>query len=138
MLKASEFANVSSMWGVCFSIFSSANKDKQLNMYKHSLVENDNENIVKIGDKTLYNNDDITFSCSKYIETNNTGKTLCNIMCPGNSVHDNNHTFINSDMSYKAGGVHTVSTGNYTRCMTILAARNLIQPNWFIDKDEYR
>lgn len=138
MLKASEFANVSSMWGICFSIFSSANKYKQLNMYKHSLVENDNENIVKIGDKTLYNNDGITFSCSKYIETNNTGKTLCKIMCPGNSVHDNNHTFINSDMSYKAGGVHTVSTGNYTRCMTILAARNLIQANWLIDKDEYR
>ena len=138
MLKASEFANVSSMWGICFSIFSSSNKDKQLNMYKHSLVENDNENIVKIGDTTLYNNDGINFSCSKYIETNNTGKALCKIMCPGNSVHDNNHTFINSDMSYKAGGVHTVSTGNYTRCMTILAARDLIQTNWLIDKDEYR
>ena len=138
MFKSSEFANVSSMWGICFSVFSSANIHKQLNMYKHGLVENDNENIVKIGDKTLYNNDDITFSCAKYIETNNTGKALCKIMCPGNSVHDNNHTFINSDMSYKAGGVHNVSTGNYTRCMTILAARNLIQTNWLIDKDEYR
>ena len=139
MFRASEFANVSSSWGICFSIFNSC-KSSDSSIFKHTLIESTPDYSIKeVGDKLLYNNDNHAFSVAKFVERNRktSAKVLAVLMCPGNDVQNNGATFINSNCSYNAGGSHFITESNYEDCVSVLAARNLISTNWVIDKDEY-
>ena len=139
MFRASEFANVSSSWGICFSIFNSC-KSSDSSIFKHTLIESTPDYSIKeVGDKLLYNNDSHVFSVAKFVERNRktNANVLAVLMCPGNDVQNNGATFINSNCSYNAGGSHFITESNYEDCVSVLAARNLISTNWVIDKDEY-
>ena len=139
MFRASEFANVSSSWGICFSIFNSY-KSSDNSIFKHTLIESTPDySIREVGDKLLYNNDNHVFSVAKFVERNRktSANVLAVLMCPGNDVQNNGATFINSNCSYNAGGSHFITESNYEDCVSVLAARNLISTNWVIDKDEY-
>ena len=139
MFRASEFANVSSSWGICFSIFNSC-KSSDSSIFKHTLIESTPDySIREVGDKLLYNNDNHVFSVAKFVERNRktSANVLAVLMCPGNDVQNNGATFINSNCSYNAGGSHFITESNYEDCVSVLAARNLISTNWVIDKDEY-
>ena len=139
MFRASEFANVSSSWGICFSIFNSY-KSSDNSIFKHTLIESTPDYSIKeVGDKLLYNNDNHVFSVAKFVERNRktSANVLAVLMCPGNDVQNNGATFINSNCSYNAGGSHFITESNYEDCVSVLAARNLISTNWVIDKDEY-
>ena len=139
MFRASEFANVSSSWGICFSIFNSC-KSSDNSIFKHTLIESTPDySIREVGDKLLYNNDNHVFSVAKFVERNRktSANVLAVLMCPGNDVQNNGATFINSNCSYNAGGSHFITESNYEDCVSVLAARNLISTNWVIDKDEY-
>ena len=139
MFRASEFANVSSSWGICFSIFNSC-KSSDNSIFKHTLIESTPDYSIKeVGDKLLYNNDNHAFSVAKFVERNRktSANVLAVLMCPGNDVQNNGATFINSNCSYNAGGSHFITESNYEDCVSVLAARNLISTNWVIDKDEY-
>ena len=139
MFRASEFANVSSSWGICFSIFNSC-KSSDSSIFKHTLIESTPDYSIKeVGDKLLYNNDNHVFSVAKFVERNRktNANVLAVLMCPGNDVQNNGATFINSNCSYNAGGSHFITESNYEDCVSVLAARNLISTNWVIDKDEY-
>ena len=139
MFRASEFANVSSSWGICFSIFNSC-KSSDSSIFKHTLIESTPDYSIKeVGAKLLYNNDNHVFSVAKFVERNrkNNANVLAVLMCPGNDVQNNGATFINSNCSYNAGGSHFITESNYEDCVSVLAARNLISTNWVIDKDEY-
>ena len=139
MFRASEFANVSSSWGICFSIFNSC-KSSDNSIFKHTLIESTPDYSIKeVGTKLLYNNDNHVFSVAKFVERNRktSANVLAVLMCPGNDVQNNGATFINSNCSYNAGGSHFITESNYEDCVSVLAARNLISTNWVIDKDEY-
>ena len=139
MFRASEFANVSSSWGICFSIFNSC-KSSDNSIFKHTLIESTPDySIREVGTKLLYNNDNHVFSVAKFVERNRktSANVLAVLMCPGNDVQNNGATFINSNCSYNAGGSHFITESNYEDCVSVLAARNLISTNWVIDKDEY-
>lgn len=139
MFRASEFANVSSSWGICFSIFNSC-KSSDNSIFKHTLIESTPDYSIKeVGAKLLYNNDNHAFSVAKFVERNRktNANVLAVLMCPGNDVQNNGATFINSNCSYNAGGSHFITESNYEDCVSVLAARNLISTNWVIDKDEY-
>ena len=139
MFRASEFANVSSSWGICFSIFNSC-KSSDNSIFKHTLIESTPDYSIKeVGAKLLYNNDNRVFSVAKFVERNHktNANVLAVLMCPGNDVQNNGATFINSNCSYNAGGSHFITESNYEDCVSVLAARNLISTNWVIDKDEY-
>ena len=139
MFRASEFANVSSSWGICFSIFNSC-KSSDSSIFKHTLIESTPDYSMKeVGAKLLYNNDNHVFSVAKFVERNRktNANVLAVLMCPGNDVQNNGATFINSNCSYNAGGSHFITESNYEDCVSVLAARNLISTNWVIDKDEY-
>lgn len=139
MFRASEFANVSSSWGICFSIFNSC-KSSDSSIFKHTLIESTPDYSMKeVGAKLLYNNDNHVFSVAKFVERNRktSANVLAVLMCPGNDVQNNGATFINSNCSYNAGGSHSITESNYEDCVSVLAARNLISTNWVIDKDEY-
>ena len=139
MFRASEFANVSSSWGICFSIFNSC-KSSDNSIFKHTLIESTPDYSIKeVGTKLLYNNDNHVFSVAKFVERNRktNANVLAVLMCPGNDVQNNGSTFINSNCSYNAGGSHSITESNYEDCVSVLAARNLISTNWVIDKDEY-
>ena len=139
MFRASEFANVSSSWGICFSIFNSC-KSSDNSIFKHTLIESTPDYSIKeVGTKLLYNNDNHVFSVAKFVERNRktNANVLAVLMCPGNDVQNNCATFINSNCSYNAGGSHFITESNYEDCVSVLAARNLISTNWVIDKDEY-
>ena len=139
MFRASEFANVSSSWGICFSIFNSC-KSSDNSIFKHTLIESTPDySIREVGTKLLYNNDNHVFSVAKFVERNRktNANVLAVLMCPGNDVQNNGATFINSNCSYNAGGSHFITESNYEDCVSVLAARNIISTNWVIDKDEY-
>ena len=139
MFRASEFANVSSSWGICFSIFNSC-KSSDNSIFKHTLIESTPDYSIKeVGTKLLYNNDNHVFAVAKFVERNRktSANVLAVLMCPGNDVQNNGATFINSNCSYNAGGSHFITESNYEDCVSVLAARNLISTNWVIDKDEY-
>ena len=139
MFRASEFENVSSSWGICFSIFNSC-KSSDNSIFKHTLIESTPDYSIKeVGTKLLYNNDNHVFSVAKFVERNRktNANVLAVLMCPGNDVQNNGATFINSNCSYNAGGSHFITESNYEDCVSVLAARNLISTNWVIDKDEY-
>lgn len=139
LFNASEFANVSSIWGICFSLFASSNNCVNANEFNHELVKsNDNYSIVTLGNKVIYNVDNSEFSCIKMINRHSNAKEprLAFISNAGNDVQHNNFSYI--DCNLHNTKLHTyITQSNYEDCVSVLAARNLISTNWIIDKDEY-
>ena len=139
LFSASEFANVSSVWGICFSLFASSNSCVNANEFNHELIKSsDNYSIVQVGNKAIYNVDNSEFSCIRMINRRRNDKDhrLAFISNAGNDIQHNNFSYI--DCNLHNVKLHTyITQSNYEDCVSVLAARNLISTNWVIDKDEY-
>ena len=159
LFNAGHFSDVSSAWGIDFTIWISGETlDK--NNFKHDLVDTDeNEEIVKVGEKDIYNSDSLP-QMSKWIRGNeiykktvDTLKVSSGLTIKGdcktvvnsigyllnhyNSVYGNgqNSALFSAVFSDEHG--LPVTPSNFLRCTCAFAARKLVHGNWINDKDEY-
>ena len=165
MFKASEFADVSSLWGITFNIWTTGIQSER-NNFLHNLCEPNEDGIIeKICEKTLINFDGLnTITTSQYITKNiKTEKVLkeiiyckdqktidfqkenikvpegyiCTVDCNGNDVQHNGFTQISNRKPYSVGGCLPLTKSNLIESCVVLASKTTIQTNWIIDKDLY-
>ena len=161
LFNAGEFSDVSSRWGISFTIFS--NGKNNCNEFKHTLVENQNGEIHIIGEKNLYNTDNIKSARKWFLDHSTKHNKQIETIAFGNEIHnhDEKHNYITRiDDGFLAGfkcdGNNLAANGfgklfsaptlqhnldlykdNFIYGITYFAARKLIETNWIIDKDEY-
>lgn len=166
MFCASEFADCSSQWGITFNIWTSGEQEEK-NNFVHTLVEKNEDNeIVTIGEKTLYNFDgqDI-ITTNQYIQAPNKNSTktekeivyckdnknivfekanikatddyICTIDCPGNDIQQNQFCQISNRKLGIVGGNLALTKSNLLESCVVLTIKQLITTNWAIDKDQY-
>ena len=159
LFNAGHFSDVSAAWGIDFTIWTSGETlDK--NNFKHDLVDTDeNEEIVKVGEKDIYNSDSLP-QMSKWIRGNEIYKKTVDTLkvSSGLTIKGNCKTVVNS-MGYLLNHYNSVygngqnsalfsavfsdehglpiTPSNFLRCTCAFAARKLVQGNWINDKDEY-
>ena len=161
LFNAGHFANVSSAWGISFTIFESG-KDTNIT-YQHTLIDNKNGEIVNVGTKEIYNVDKLKSAKDWYIESFNKhtkdvemisgnhpiyfknaeqnkicqyySESLGGFKCDGNNLAANalgNLLTIPANMNNVA-----IFKESFNRFAPYYSARKLIETNWIIDKDEY-
>ena len=165
MFCASEFANVSALWGITFNIWKSGvQKDK--NNFVHTLIQsNDNGEIEILNTKTIYNFDGQNIkTTSEFISEKLVGKKhaekivyckdikkfefavdyanifddyISTITCTGNDVQENNFTCIRNVFPKSGGGTLQVTKNNIFKVCIVHSIKTLITTNWVIDKDMY-
>lgn len=162
LFNAGHFADTASTWGINFSIWTSGETlDK--NNFKHDLVDTDNNGeIVKVGEKDIYNTDSSTIM-SDWVVSDNVGNievyppfasalNLCSrpgkkwhndaigTFCSfANSVYKNaqNVCLFSGLGNIGNGGTYLIYSSNFTRCTCAFTARKLVESNWINQKDEY-
>ena len=161
LFNAGHFANVSSAWGISFTIFESG-KDTNIT-YQHTLIDNKNGEIVNVGTKEIYNVDKLKSAKDWYIESFNKhtkdvemisgnhpiyfkngeqnkicqyySESLGGFKCDGNNLAANalgNLLTIPANMNNVA-----IFKESFNRFAPYYSSRKLIETNWIIDKDEY-
>lgn len=157
--NASYFADVSSCWGISFSVWKNGTTISK-NEFKYSLIDEQDFEIVNLGQKIIYNLDeqktvkdwakDTTLKndkeclCMKSAinPSSKTKKisseTLSVLVSDSNNV-DKNMQFVNIINSNIPSnlGILQISKNNFEKCCAIFAARKLITGNWSNSKDEY-
>ena len=161
--NAGHFANVSTDWGISFSIWNS-NECKNKYEFKYKSIDNINGEIKIINDKTLYNCDNTeTLSIWVRNETNTIkaqeapeltsaikirenkgsrqGKMITGSIgymhTAGNNIDTNiQHCSIFSSASSLGLGLSIIPV-NFNKVTLCFAARKLIEKNWINSKDEY-
>lgn len=164
MFQASEFANVSALWGITFNIWKCGISEER-NNFTHQLIENENNEIKIVQDKILYNFDNLNIkTTSQFISEKIVGKKtnksiiccdniknfsyhidygkiydnyLTTITCAGNDVQQNGLTCIRDIYPKSGGGIIQVTKDNIFESSIILAVKTVIQTNWINDKDMY-
>ncbi len=165
MFQASEFADVSGQWGITFNIWTSGVQAER-NNFVHNLCKTDeNGEIVKFAEKTLYNFDNLdTMTTVQYLNKNlskekvekeivycKDQKTMefkketvkvpadyvCTIDSNGNDVQHNGYTQIAHRIPYCVGGVLPLTKSNFLESCVVVGAKTTVQTNWVIDKDQY-
>ena len=161
MFQASNFANVSGVWGITFNIWKTG-KTENINDFNHKLVDNVDGEIKIIGEKDIYNvwnhklasewvREEIkgiktidlpNLSSGIKIKENNTcGRNFENNL--GYFFNDSNNVSMNAQnvglfcSSYANGHGFGINQDNYLRCTSLFTARKCIVGNWINDKDEY-
>ena len=139
LFQASEFSNVSSQWGIAFSLFGKFETLTDKICFSHSLIKSCDCDIKTIGTKLLYNTDRSGWTCSKEIERNsdNSRDFIGSITFKGNEIQGNNGAYIRTDPNYSVGGTHKINSGNFNDCAMIFAIGSLISKDWVTDKDQY-
>ena len=161
MFQASHFADVSGAWGITFNIWSNG-KTENKNEFIHDLIDEQEGEIVKNGEKTLYNLNGIVpagkwvrepIGKQKMIDLPNATNALNikQVNTRGTGIENELGYFHNNANSVQynpsfvgmygtpfaaANGV-PVMPSNFTRCTSLFSARKLIEGNWINDKDEY-
>ena len=163
LFNAGHFADTSMNWGINFSIWTSGETTDK-NNFKHDLVDTDeNGDIVKVGEKNIYNTDGLPPMGDWVVEKKK--KNLVewlpltngiNVKTDGNIrgtrmdadalgyFHNNansvcyNPQYVNLFTSVFAS-VHGCEyyPSNFLRCTCAFTARKLIESNWINQKDEY-
>lgn len=161
LFQASHFADVSSQWGISFSIFDNLPNNIK-NNFEHDLLDQDeNFKIYNLGKKTLYNLDN-GVEGSEWVRATNKGKVnidtiqLKSALKPGfsntnritenaityllaksNNVlsNANNVAFLSSSTSNRGG--MSVDDDNFINACALFCARKSVKGNWINDKDEY-
>ena len=161
--KASHFADVADSWGISFSIWHNGETFEK-NNFNYTLIDNENGEIVEIGNKVVYNIDGLKtasewakepFKKLKTFETINVSSAIkirpdtsdnrgTNfegsfgfINNGGNNVDQNTQMVGLYTMAYGNGNGHGINTDNFDRCTALFSARKLIEKNWVNSKDEY-
>lgn len=160
--KASHFADVADTWGISFSLWHNGETiDK--NNFNYTLIDNENGEIVEVGNKAIYNTD-VLQTASEWVKTSSKikgedcpqmtnainvkteGKTMCGRMIKnafGYFFNDSNNVDQNTQgvslftSAYTKGHGVSILPDNFTRCTALFAARKLIEKNWVNSKDEY-
>ena len=167
MFCASEFADVSSAWGITFNIWKSG-KSIDKNNFIHKLCKTNDDGEIEVFDKKdLYNFDDqdtitTTEFCSmphKLLKKNNQNfigckniKTwtfeninykvypdyLCNIHIHANDISNNNWTCItNSSAIIIDPHYQNLTKSNIFEAAVVFSIRTLTEASWINDKDMY-
>lgn len=160
--KASHFADVADNWGISFSIWHNGETFEK-NNFNYTLVDNENGEIVEIGNKVVYNIDGLktandwckepikglktfeTISLKSAITTRENGqirgknfdKSFGYIFISGNNVDTNTQNVSLFSATYAKGDGCGINTDNFDRCTALFSARKLIEKNWVNSKDEY-
>ena len=163
MFQASEFTNVSSLWGITFNIWK-CGISKERNNFKHQLIENIDGEIKIIQDKILYNFDNLNIKTTSEFISEKLGKKhkgkivyckdikkfeyhmdygniydnyLADIRVVANDISANSWSCITNVYPMSGGGHLQLTKDNIFESSIVLALRTLIQTNWIIDKDMY-
>lgn len=161
--NAGHFSNVIASWGISFSIWECGETiDK--NNFNYTLVDNIGDEIKIINKKIIYNCDNVKTASKwvreetnklktyvypnlssainiKYVDGCRIGKCVNNFIgfffIGGNNVETNNqHCSVFSSAASLGVGLSIIEK-NYNKCITLFAARKLIDSNWINSKDEY-
>ena len=158
--KASHFADVADSWGISFSIWHNGETFEK-NNFNYTLIDNENGEIVEIGNKVVYNIDGLKtandwckepikrlksedapqISSAVKVKDNGRGTIVPNAIgyfgSNSNNV-DMNMQFVAmySSCSSRSHG-YSINTDNFDRCTALFSARKLIEKNWVNSKDEY-
>ena len=161
--KASHFADCSDSWGISFSIWHNGETFEK-NNFNYTLIDNENGEIVEIGNKVVYNIDGLKTASEWAKEPIKKLKTFATINVSsaikirpdtsdnrgtnfegsfgfinngGNNVDQNTQMVGLYTMAYGNGNGHGINTDNFDRCTALFSARKLIEKNWVNSKDEY-
>ena len=163
LFNAGHFSDTASSWGINFSIWTSGETTDK-NNFKHDLVDtDDNGDIIKVGEKNIYNTDGLSPMGDWVVEKKK--KNLVDWLPLTNGINVKNdgnvsgtkmdvdalgyfHNNANS-VCYNAQYVNLFTSvfasahgceyhpSNFLRCTCAFAARKLVQGNWINQKDEY-
>lgn len=163
MFRASEFSDVSSLWGITFNIWKTEECTEK-NNFEHTLIKNENGEIVSFDTKTLYNFDGLNIkTTTQYIneklykkhkeniiyckdiktmtfengEANVFDDYLCMVSNAGNDVQQNHVCFMNNVIPQGVGGRLQCTKLNLLESCVAKTIRSVISTNWIIDKDMY-
>lgn len=164
MFQASEFADVSGLWGITFNIWKSGEQENK-NEFVHKLCRStDNGDIEVFDTKTLYNFDGSTVKTTAQYISENLGKKqdgkvivcddiktlsysqylakifcdyICTITNPGNDIQQNNLVCIRNLYPKSGGGILQCTKTNFEQCALVYAIRSLDNVNWINCKDMY-
>lgn len=159
MFQASEFADVSSRWGVSFTVWNAgvANRSERVTL---SIKESRAFTVRNVHDKTIYNSDGRSaadwvraplgatksvdapqLSSGLKVKQTGHGKLAeAAVMFFGNNANSLTHS---ATLVYFVSSADTVNHGlsvlpaNYRRCVALFAARKLVTETWVNQKDEY-
>lgn len=163
MFCASEFADVSSAWGITFNIWNSG-KSIDKNNFIHILCKSENDEIVNVGTKDLYNFDDLDIITTSDFVTRNLPKKkhvegrvlcknikkwefvfrdtkvyddyLCNIHVHANDISNNGWTAI-TNVPSESGNDKNLTKSNIFESCIVHTIRTNTEASWINDKDMY-
>lgn len=160
LFNASYFSNVSSEWGIGFSIWTSGKGDKK-DEFKFIVKElSDNRKIINVGKKLIYNvskkrrlsewipkqkicTESKTITLTSALKTNNREKTT-DKNAIGFLMNDSNNVYANTQGVYIQSApvsrhvkTTTITKENYKKCFSLYSARKIIKSNWLNQKDNY-
>ena len=163
LFNAGEFADVSTKWGINFTIWGCGETEDK-NNFEHVLISNTDGNIENIGNKNVYNADKL-LNASEWAKSNSKNRKIEQVYMTsaikikdggnlkaytlenslGGFVNSGNNVYTNAQQNYIISGSISTSTGaithimkdNFVKCTALFAARKLIIGNWINDKDEY-
>lgn len=160
--KANHFADCADSWGISFSLWHNGVTENKTD-FNYTLVDNIEGEIVKTGEKNIYNTDN-KISASKWVlpkEKNAIVKdspcltsgvkvtenkkdriqvgSLGSLVKNSNNVDTNAQGVILFSAEGKMGGASMVSIlpENFDRCISLFAVRRLIECDWQNWTDEY-
>lgn len=160
LFNASYFSNVSSQWGIGFSVWKSG-KSTQRNKFNFIVKElNDNGKIIKAGEKVIYNvqkekrlsewiakqkksTQIQTVTLTSALKSNKKEK-LIDQNAIGFLMNDSNNVYANTQGVYIQSApvsrhvkTTTITKENYKKCFSLYSARKIIKSNWLNQKDNY-
>ena len=158
--KASHFADVADNWGISFSIWHNGETFEK-NNFNYTLIDNENGEIVEIGNKVVYNIDGLKtasewakepikglktedapqLSSAIKLKQDGQGKLVKDALGyyvnVSNNVYKNQtDVYIVSSCSSMAHGI-SILPDNFERVCANYVSRKLIVGNWVNSKDEY-
>ena len=163
LFNASEFADVSSNWGINFSIWNSGEQKDKSN-FIHKLIGDENGEIIVSGEKNIYNIDGLVrgndwarskvkqegkndylgvksaivpnISEHKYIKS--VGDNLLGSMrSVSNDVYNSTQFVFLASSVIDTTGVIPIYTDNFEPCVSFFSVRRLIADEWINHTDEY-
>lgn len=163
VFKASHFADCADSWGISFSFWNNGISEEKQN-FNHTLIDIENNEIIEIGNKTIYNTD-FNISASNWIreETNNLktfdvpnvtsgiklkleSGTRKGMLCQnafgyfsigGNNIDRCTQQTSLFTTAYSGGIGLSIIKENFEKTCALFTSRRIIECNWINSKDEY-